>query len=142
MPLPHGCRPPNFPKVISRANNTNSGMRQPEDSTTDGRYQRLRNLLLIMHQPPAFRADLAAAFNSQSVALSALGWLEDALAASEEAVEIYRRLVQALPGAFLPGIHFHDLRHSGNQFSADAGANLRELMEHMGHDSTRAALIY
>jgi integrase len=42
----------------------------------------------------------------------------------------------------LPSVHFHDLRHAGNQFSADAGANLRELMEHMGHDSRRAALIY
>jgi integrase len=38
--------------------------------------------------------------------------------------------------------HKHDLRHTGNQFSADAGANIRELMERMGHDSTRAALIY
>jgi hypothetical protein len=38
--------------------------------------------------------------------------------------------------------HSNDLRHTGNQFSADAGASLRELMEHMGHDSTRAALIY
>jgi hypothetical protein len=27
-------------------------------------------------------------------------------------------------------------------FTADAGANLRELMERMGHSSTRAALIY
>jgi integrase len=48
----------------------------------------------------------------------------------------------ALAAVGLPGVHFHDLRHAGNQFSADAGASLRELMEHMGHDSTRAALIY
>jgi integrase len=55
----------------------------------------------------------------------------------------YRRVwLPALGAAGLPGVHFHDLRHTGNQFSADAGANLRELMEHMGHDSTRAALIY
>ena len=40
------------------------------------------------------------------------------------------------------GVHLHDLRHTGNQLSADAGANLRELMERMGHDSVRAALIY
>jgi len=38
--------------------------------------------------------------------------------------------------------HNHDLRHTGNQFTADEGANLRELMERMGHDSARAALIY
>jgi integrase len=39
-------------------------------------------------------------------------------------------------------IHIHDLRHTGNQFTADAGANPRELMARMGHDSLRAALIY
>ena len=39
-------------------------------------------------------------------------------------------------------VHLHDLRHTGNQLTADAGANLRELMERMGHSSSRAALIY
>jgi hypothetical protein len=34
------------------------------------------------------------------------------------------------------------LRHTGNQFTANAGANTRELMVRMGHDSERAALIY
>jgi len=29
-------------------------------------------------------------------------------------------------------IHFHDLRHTGNQFAADTGATLRELMDRMG----------
>jgi integrase len=48
----------------------------------------------------------------------------------------------ALEAIGLKGVHLHDLRHTGNQFSADAGANIRELMERMGHDSTRAALIY
>ena len=42
----------------------------------------------------------------------------------------------------LSEIHIHDLRHTGNQFTADAGANPRELMARMGHDSPRAALIY
>lgn len=37
---------------------------------------------------------------------------------------------------------FHDLRHTGNTWAAATGANLRELMERMGHSSTRAALIY
>lgn len=56
----------------------------------------------------------------------------------------FRRRVwlPALEAVGLSGIHLHDLRHSGNQFAADAGANLRELMARMGHDSTRAALIY
>jgi hypothetical protein len=42
----------------------------------------------------------------------------------------------------LTGIHFHDLRHAGNHLVAEAGASLRELMERMGHASSRAALIY
>ena len=42
----------------------------------------------------------------------------------------------------LPDLHFHDLRHTGNAMAAGQGASLRELMERMGHSSTRAALIY
>lgn len=40
------------------------------------------------------------------------------------------------------GFRFHDLRHTGNMWAAATGANLRELMERMGHSTTRAALIY
>ncbi len=40
------------------------------------------------------------------------------------------------------GLHFHDLRHTGNSFAAASGAKLRDLMARMGHDSERAALIY
>jgi integrase len=40
------------------------------------------------------------------------------------------------------GLHFHDLRHTGNQFAANSGAALKYLMARMGHDSERAALIY
>jgi integrase len=56
----------------------------------------------------------------------------------------FRRRVwlPALQKAGLPPIHFHDLRHTGNTLSANAGANLRELMDRMGHSSPRAALIY
>ena len=42
----------------------------------------------------------------------------------------------------MPGLHFHDLRHTGNQFAATSGAGLRDLMARMGHDSERAAMIY
>jgi integrase len=42
----------------------------------------------------------------------------------------------------MSGLHFHDLRHTGNQFAARSGARLRDLMARMGHDSERAALIY
>jgi len=56
----------------------------------------------------------------------------------------FRRRVwyQALAKAGLPRIHFHDLRHTGKAFTAATGATLRELMDRMGHSSTRAALIY
>ena len=40
------------------------------------------------------------------------------------------------------GLHFHDLRHTGNHFAAVSGASTRELMGRMGHASMRAALIY
>jgi integrase len=41
-----------------------------------------------------------------------------------------------------PGLHFHDLRHTGNHLAAKTGASLRDLMDRMGQDSPRAALIY
>ncbi len=40
------------------------------------------------------------------------------------------------------GIHFHDLRYTGNTWAAETGATLRDLMDRMGHATTRAALIY
>ncbi len=41
------------------------------------------------------------------------------------------------------GLHFHDLRHTGNLLAAQTpGVTLRDLMARMGHDSMRAALIY
>jgi integrase len=56
----------------------------------------------------------------------------------------FRRRVwlPALRKAEVSSVHFHDLRHTGNNLTAAAGANLRELMARMGHTSTRAALIY
>lgn len=56
----------------------------------------------------------------------------------------FRRRVwlPALETAGLSGVHGHDLRHTGNQLIANAGANLRELMARMGHDNPHAALIY
>ncbi|HEV2371912.1 MAG TPA: site-specific integrase [Streptosporangiaceae bacterium] len=48
----------------------------------------------------------------------------------------------ALAHVGLTGVHFHDLRHTGNDLSASAGATLREMMDRMGHSSPRAALIY
>jgi len=42
----------------------------------------------------------------------------------------------------MENVHLHDLRHTGNQLTANAGGNPKELMARMGHDSERAALIY
>jgi integrase len=54
--------------------------------------------------------------------------------------------VAGWPGAVkalgVHGLHFHDLRHTGNTLAASTGASLRDLMDRMGHDSMRAALIY
>lgn len=44
--------------------------------------------------------------------------------------------------AGLPGLHFHDLRHTGGTLSAATGATLKELMARLGHSSVRAAMIY
>src|SRR5215213_3601556 len=41
-----------------------------------------------------------------------------------------------------PGLHFHDLRHTGNHLAARTGATTKDLMTRMGHDDMRAALIY
>jgi integrase len=42
----------------------------------------------------------------------------------------------------VPGLHFHDLRHTGNTLASQTGTSLRDLMARMGHDNPRAALIY
>lgn len=42
----------------------------------------------------------------------------------------------------VPGLHFHDLRHTGNTIAARTGASTRDLMARMGHDSAQAAMIY
>jgi integrase len=57
----------------------------------------------------------------------------------------FRRAVKwskAVEAIDAPGLHFHDLRHTGNMHAAATGASLRDLMDRMGHDSARAALIY
>jgi integrase len=50
---------------------------------------------------------------------------------------------RALAKARLPAVvHVHDLRHTGNTLTGEAGASLAELMNRMGHSSTRAARVY
>ncbi|MGH3407163.1 MAG: tyrosine-type recombinase/integrase [Streptosporangiaceae bacterium] len=48
---------------------------------------------------------------------------------------------QAVTKLGVPGLHFHDLRHTGNMLAAP-GASLGDLKARMGHDSARAAMIY
>jgi integrase len=40
------------------------------------------------------------------------------------------------------GLHFHDLRHTGNTLASRTDASTRELMIRLGQSSSRAALIY
>jgi integrase len=49
---------------------------------------------------------------------------------------------KATAEAGVPDLHFHDLRHTGNTWAAETGATLRDLMDRMGHSTTRAAMIY
>lgn len=53
-----------------------------------------------------------------------------------------RAWTQVITTTGLTGFHFHDLRHTGNALAAATGASLRELMDRMGHSTTRAALVY
>jgi integrase len=48
---------------------------------------------------------------------------------------------KAVAALGVPGLHFHDLRHTGNMLAAP-GTSLADLKARMGHDSARAALIY
>ncbi|TDB90766.1 site-specific integrase [Actinomadura sp. KC216] len=51
----------------------------------------------------------------------------------------WKYVVEALG---VPNLHFHDLRHTGNQLAADMGVSTKNLMARMGHDNERAALRY
>ena len=50
--------------------------------------------------------------------------------------------LEAVDELGMPGLHFHDLRHTGNTLAARAGASLVDLMARMGHDNVRAAMTY
>ena len=53
------------------------------------------------------------------------------------------RWEQARATLGVPNLHLHDLRHTGNTLAAATpGTSTRDLMERMGHDTMRAALIY
>lgn len=52
------------------------------------------------------------------------------------------RWVDVVTEMGLAGLHFHDLRHTGNTLAAESDAGLKDLMARMGHDNVRAAMIY
>ena len=58
----------------------------------------------------------------------------------------FNRLVSwkaAVDAIGIPDLHFHDLRHTGNHLAAQVpGTTVRDLMQRMGHDNERAAMIY
>lgn len=54
----------------------------------------------------------------------------------------YRVWLPATEAADLPGLRFHDLRHTAGTLAARTGATTKELMARLGHASPRASLIY
>ena len=89
---------------------------------------------------PALREHLAAFVNDEPGALVFAGQKGMPLRRSNfNKMSGWPHAVESI-GA--PGLHVHDLRHTGNQFAANSGAALKDLMTRMGHDSERAALIY
>lgn len=89
---------------------------------------------------PALREHLAAFVNDEPGALVFAGQKGMPLRRSNfNKMSGWPHAVESI-GA--PGLHVHDLRHTGNQLAANSGAALKDLMTRMGHDSERAALIY
>jgi integrase len=89
---------------------------------------------------PALTEHLASYVEPEEDAFVFLGKLGGFLRGSN-----FRRAAQwgeALKEMGLAGLHFHDLRHTGNTLAAQSGASLADLKARMGHDSDRAALIY
>ena len=55
---------------------------------------------------------------------------------------LYRHFYRARDAADRPDVRFHDLRHTGATFAAQAGATLAELMARLGHSTPQAAMRY
>jgi integrase len=108
--------------------------------------------------PPKSRAGVRAVALPRAVAPAIRQHLADHVAEAAEAFVFtgengrtvwrgtFNKLVkwsEAVAAVGAPGLHFHDLRHTGNTLASRApGASLRDIMARMGHDSPRAALIY
>jgi integrase len=55
---------------------------------------------------------------------------------------VYRYWNKARKAAGRPDLRFHDLRHTGATFAAQAGATTAELQSRLGHTTADAAMIY
>jgi integrase len=94
--------------------------------------------------PAAIRADILAHLETY------VGGTQDALVFTGEQGGALRRpnfnqrvkWTASVTAIGLKGVHFHDLRHSGNTWAAQAGTSTKDLMVRMGHDDMRAAIIY
>ena len=71
---------------------------------------------LAQTRPDAFLPELAMSLNNLGNRLSNLGQREEALATSQEAVDLYRHLAQTRPDAFLPELAM-SLNNLGNHLS-------------------------
>jgi integrase len=97
----------------------------------------LRTVVVPSATLPAIRSYLDACVGPEAESLIFTGARGGQLRRSN-----FRRAVkwsEAVAAVGAPGLHFHDLRHTGNQLAADTGAGLRDLMARMGHDSARGA---
>jgi integrase len=55
---------------------------------------------------------------------------------------VYQAFVRARSRVGLPGLSFHDLRHTGQTLAAATGATLADLKRRLGHSSAAAVLRY
>jgi len=88
-------------------------------------------------------ADATAPRYRALVLLATFGYLRRGELAGLRRSNFSKPWARALAKAGLPaGTRVHDLRHTGNTFTAETGASRAELMNRMGHSSTRAARLY
>ena len=102
-------RPDAFlPDLAMSLNNLGEQAERPRPARGGARGRARRRSRSAAASPPqrpdAFLPDLARSLNNLGNVLSDLGRREDALAAAQEAVEIYRRLAAERPDAFRPDL--------------------------------------
>ena len=101
----------------------------------------VRPVVLPLPVVELLRAHLAAYVADEPDALVFTGPSGRPLRRSNFNKQVRWELARATLG--VPNLHLHDLRHTGNTLAAATpGTSTRDLMERMGHDTMRAALIY